>query len=160
MKCNQCNFSCKNKLELNLHVEAMRGDNTHGHNGQKEEERRTNFNERKAGRCKFYDQGFCKFSNHNCRFLHVDPPLCRFQLQCPYWPNCNFLHTNYAPNKPCRYQERCKNYNCKFEHYGQNGEHYFLEENMPEMNYQNFPPLGTQNVNKRRSQSNGPWRPW
>ena len=129
---------------------------------RKEEEVRSKDNRKKTERCRFYERGFCRYSEEDCKALHIDPPVCRYQLQCPYWPNCKFVHTNTAPNKPCRYQENCRNFYCNFEHYGQSGDNYFLGENLnvPDFNFQNFPPLNHQNFHPARSQMQNPWRPW
>ena len=113
---------------------------------------------KKLKTCKFWFNGFCKFSDQQCRFLHRIPPRCKFQLECVAWPNCRFTHEEEYIRADCRYQENCRNYDCQFVHYNSTNEHFLgAGQAFPEMNMQNFPPLMPNQIPSRTNQH---WRPW
>ena len=72
------------------------------------------------GTCIFWNKGYCKFSEENCRYVHQEIAYCKFQEQC-------------ARN------------DCRFYHHAGSGKFPFLEKqtrNSSRWDYQNSPPIG------------------
>ena len=124
MRCSLCDFMAINSIQLKKHMMA-RHENT--------EKIRQNTE------CRFWLRGYCIRGNE-CKFKHTPVPLCKYELECTYWPNCKFSHPSV---KPCKYQEYCHKNECRFAH--------FLGVTPPSNLYRNFPHL---------NREDGLWRPW
>ena len=139
LHCDKCNFSTTLEINLKWHKEAMHRSEHNNRNNS-----RTNQNQERMRNqlCNNYLNGFCRFSDQQCRFLHQSPPRCRYQMDCAAWPNCRFTHDDINNLMACRYQERCRNFNCQFTHFSPNGARFLGKgQPVPAMNLQNFPPL-------------------
>ena len=90
--------------------------------------------------CKFWLNGYCFYSDEECRFSHNEPvesnKICFFGFNCTK-PNCAFYHP-----KPCNFQQNCRNANCTFWHFG--NESFLDMSSMRE-----FPPLNSKKFNPR-----------
>lgn len=87
--CESCDFACKTKMELNLHLVAMHGvleDYKHAETVTP----RNQENRKIYAICRFWLRGFCRNTDQNCRFSHINPSRCKFQMQCNFWPNSKF----------------------------------------------------------------------
>ena len=142
--CDRCEFITTNKTNLTWHKEAM--------HSSEEIYQQKNQNIRKVSQpCSFWLNGFCRYSEQECRFSHRNVIQCRYQMDCRAWPDCRFAHDE---TPACYFQENCLNYNCPFEHYSGNENHFLGNVQVPKMNFQNFPPLNQARNGKK------PWRPW
>ena len=148
LACEKCNFSTTKKINLKWHMEAMhRPENNfmkHARNDENTERRRNKI-------CSFYLNGFCRYSEQQCKFRHESPPRCRYQMDCAAWPDCGFTHDAIDNVMACHYQERCRSNNCQFTHFGSNGERFLGRgQPVPAMNMHNYPPLfPNQGMNQR-----------
>ena len=140
-KCDKCKFEGNSRTDLAWHVEA-----THK---REENKGRNQFQGDGRQVCKFWMRGFCRFQEHECRFKHQGVQSCVYGDFCTYWPNCRYSHSYQGSTNMCRYQNQCRRTNCQFDHMETN----FLDNGwgVPERNFQNFPPLRSQEA---------PWRPW
>ena len=47
--------------------------------------------------CTFWFNGYCRYSDNECRFVHNNHPRCKYQMDCLAWPDCKFSHEeNYS----------------------------------------------------------------
>ena len=127
MKCNKCDFVCESKANLTNHVQ-----NSHV------------LRKNSSIPCKFWQNGYCRYSEEMCRFSHSMNEnmnkICYFGIYCKK-PDCVFVH-----QKPCNFQQNCRNSNCNFFH--------FQNEPFLDMNSRTeFPPLQAKSSFK-------PWMMW
>ena len=132
--CDECDFCTVSNINLNWHKEAMHSRRTNQFNGQD--------NNKVDKLCPFLLNGFCRYSDQQCRYSHNNNNWCKFQMECKAWPNCRFIHSEGFSAPACYYQENCMKFNCPFEHYSRNDGHFLGRgQSVPEMNVNNFPPL-------------------
>ena len=116
-KCNLCNFKAKSQTDINLHKEAQHAVNTvkccemcgfrYETDIQLQKHIKVAHSKEKRP-CRYWDNGAC-FNGNECRFSHKTK-----QSQNPN-------------QKPCFYQDYCRNPNCPFAHVeGGNFEQHFL----------------------------------
>ena len=157
--CDQRQFTSTTAINLSWHKEAMHTtqNNIRNNNDQPP------ISKKVQKMCTFWFNGYCRYSDNECRFVHNNHPRCKYQMDCLAWPDCKFSHDeNYSA---CHYQEKCRRQNCQFEHFNYNSEH-FLEvgQSPPEMNVHNFPHLNpNQDYNQKQwgtGHQNNHWRPW
>ena len=84
MKCTLCDFKAASNIQLKKHMKVRH-----------EDKERTNLE------CRFWLRGYCARGDE-CNFTHKTVTVCRYEMQCLYWPNCKFFHPEA---KPCRFQE-------------------------------------------------------
>ena len=158
--CDQCQFTTTTAVNLAWHKEAM-----HTTQNNQQNNHQPSISKKVQKMCNFWFNGFCRYSDIECRFLHKNPPRCKFQMDCMAWPNCNFYHDENYSRGACHYQEKCRRQNCMFEHFNVNSEHFLGGGQLPpEMNIHNFPHLNqNQGYNQNQwgnGQQNNHWRPW
>ena len=49
--------------------------------------------------CAFWNRGFCKLKNNECKFLHINLPACRFKEKC-FRYDCQFYHEEVTQKYP------------------------------------------------------------
>lgn len=149
--CEVCDFSTTSGINLNRHKQAMHSPHN---NNEKNNRDKGYINREKTKFCRFWLNGYFRNSDQQCRFIHKNPPRCKYQMDCVAWPNCWFSHDEENRRMACRYQERCRNYNCQFEHYNQQNQHFLGgSQSAPVMNMHNFPPLNP-------NQGQNHWMSW
>ena len=140
--CDQCQFTTTSAINLSWHKEAM-------HSSQEKNNQNNDdppITKKVHKMCTFWFNGHCRYSDHECRFLHKNPPRCKFQMDCLAWPDCKFTHDENYSRGACHYQEKCHRQNCLFEHFNVNSEHFLGRgQSPPEMNMHNFPHLSSNN---------------
>ena len=83
MKCSLCDFMVRSSIQLEKHIKVRHG-NTEKYNQH----------------CIHWLRGSC-YRGNECKFKHEDVSVCRYGLQCPYWPNCHYFHPDV---QPCKFQ--------------------------------------------------------
>ena len=49
--------------------------------------------------CKFWNKGYCKLTNKECKYLHINLPACRFKEKC-FRYDCQFFHEEETQKYP------------------------------------------------------------
>ena len=131
-KCRECNYQAET---VDILINHIQDDHANVHL------------RRRTVSCEFWMNGFCKFTEIECKFLHKETSRnqktnCLYGMNCRKGPGCPFYHP-----QPCHFQQNCRNANCRFWHFNNQESFLDLESTME------FPPLQA----KRGFQ---PWMMW
>ena len=118
LKCSECDYKTVSDESLKKHQQYKhkKTDTKHDNSVEKARDMRQ-FDELKNPRtqnsqqksdlrniplkriCSYWNRGFCKLSNNECNFLHINLPACRFKDQC-FRIDCNFYHEKETQKYP------------------------------------------------------------
>ena len=107
-QCGMCEFKGNKKVDLAWHTEDIHKRKETQHGEEKKETREV---------CKFWQRGYCRFRENQCRFQHGGLQRCFQGQSCTYWPYCKFSHSSDEETRNmCRYQNSCRRNDCQFFH--------------------------------------------
>ena len=86
--CDICRYSASSKPELNRYLENHHRFENVNNGGRR---MYPNIERKNNGLCFFWNNGNCKFEEF-CRFSHEEIPRCRFDEKCRN-NNCKYFHT-------------------------------------------------------------------
>jgi hypothetical protein len=87
--CYKFQFATTSAINLSWHKEAIHRAQTQNNQNK---QRMPDIKKKVLKPCNFWPNGFCRYSDQECRFLHKNPPRCKFQMDCMAWPDCGFSH--------------------------------------------------------------------
>ena len=127
LKCMKCNFEAQNEDRLNEHkikvhdgtpIKCSLCDYRTFSNEILAKHMKVAMGHKKQIECRYFKQNLCRYGKM-CRFKHtsVEQPnekkaeQCKFYDKCRRFPKCGNNH-----NEICKYQQNCRNQNCRFVH--------------------------------------------